>query len=156
MIIRPKPFLVCLAVPLITGVLAALVTGGSMGIYQILNKPPLSPPGWLFSVVWTLLYILMGIASYLVYISDAPAEKKNTALKVYALQLVVNFLWPIWFFSLNMYLFSFVWLVLLWVLVVLTALLFYRINKTAGYLMIPYLLWVSFAGYLNLSVYLMN
>lgn len=127
-----------------------------MEAFQALDQPPLSPPGWLFPVVWTILYLLMGIAAGLVAVSDAKGTYIDTALIVYYLQLAVNFFWPIFFFRLEWLLFSFFWLVLLWLLILLTIKLFYRVSKPAAYLMIPYLLWVTFAGYLNLSIYLLN
>lgn len=148
-----KKLLVCIAIPLFVGGISALLTRGNMQIFSTLNKPPLSPPGWLFSIVWTLLYILMGIASYLVLISKKP---NTNALTVYSIQLIFNFFWSIIFFNLNLYLFAFVWLILLWILILKTTILFYQISKSAGYLMIPYLLWVTFAGYLNLGIYLLN
>jgi len=127
-----------------------------MEAFQRLNQPPLSPPGWLFPVVWTILFLLMGIASYLVFTSKESRDAVNTALLVYGIQLVVNFFWSIFFFNFGAYLFSFFWLILLWVLILAVLLLFGRISKAAGYLMLPYLLWVSFAGYLNLAIYLIN
>ncbi len=146
----------CILVPLIVGGLSALLSGGGMKIFGELNKPPLSPPGWLFPVVWTILYILMGIASYLVLSSGARREQIDKAIAVYAYQLMVNFLWSILFFDFQWYLFSFLWLILLWILIVITTLRFYRISKTAGYLMIPYLIWVTFAGYLNFGIWYLN
>ena len=124
-----------------------------METFRLVNKPALAPPGWVFPVAWTILYILMGIASYLVLTSGKP---NDTALTLYGIQLVFNFFWSIIFFNLEMYLFAFIWLVVLWLLIFKTAILFYQISKPAGYLMIPYLLWVAFAGYLNLSIYLLN
>lgn len=124
-----------------------------METFQSLNKPALSPPGWLFPVVWTVLYILMGIASYLVLTSGQP---NRAALTVYGIQLVFNFFWSIIFFNLESYLFAFIWLVFLWILIFTTMILFYRISKLAGYLLLPYLLWVTFAGYLNFCIYLLN
>ena len=132
---------------------SAFFTRDGMQTFQTLNKPALAPPGWLFPVVWTLLYALMGIASYLVLTSD---KANRFALTIYAVQLIFNFFWSIIFFNLERYLFAFVWLVLLWILIFITTVLFYRISKPAGYLMIPYLLWVTFAGYLNLFIYLLN
>lgn len=154
--IDKKRLILCLAIPLVVGGAAGLLTMNSMETFAALNQPPLSPPGWLFPVVWTVLYILMGIASYLVSVSDAPQEEKQRALWTYGIQLAFNFLWPIIFFNLKWYLFAFVWLVMLWILVLITALQFGRIRKVAGNLMIPYLLWVTFAGYLNLGIYLLN
>lgn len=154
--IRWKPLIICLVIPLAVGGLSALLTRVGMEAFQRLNQPPLSPPGWLFPVVWTILFLLMGIASYLVFTSKESRDAVNTALLVYGIQLVVNFFWSIFFFNFGAYLFSFFWLILLWVLILAVLLLFGRISKAAGYLMLPYLLWVSFAGYLNLAIYLIN
>ena len=150
-----KKLLICLAIPLGVGILAALLSGG-MSDYGNLIQPPLSPPGWLFPVVWTILYILMGIASYLVLTTGKSQESIRRALILYGIQLAFNFLWPIFFFSLSAYLFAFIWLVALWLLILATTISFYRISDIAGYLMIPYLVWVTFAGYLNLGIYLLN
>ena len=154
--IDKKRLIICFAIPLVVGGAAGLLTMNSMEAFEALNQPPLSPPGWLFPVVWTVLYVLMGIASYLVSVSDAPHEEKARALWTYGIQLAFNFLWPIAFFNLKWYLFAFLWLVILWILILITALRFGRIRKPAGYLLVPYLLWVAFAGYLNLAIYLLN
>lgn len=151
-----KLLLVCLAVPLAVGALSALLSGNGMRTFSELNQPPLSPPGWLFPVVWTILYLAMGLASYLVLTSGASAEAIRKAIRVYALQLAVNFFWSILFFRFRLYLAAFVWLVLLWVLIIVTTIRFYRIRERAGDLLVPYLLWVTFAGYLNFGVYLLN
>jgi tryptophan-rich sensory protein len=150
-----KQLLTALAIPLLIGGLSALLTGGMDG-FKILNKPPLSPPGWIFPVVWTVLYLAMGLASYLVYKSAAPQYKKNNALLFYGLQLFFNFFWSIIFFRWEMYLFAFVWLMVMWILIIITTVKFWDINKIAGYLMVPYLLWVTFAAYLNLGIYILN
>ena len=146
--------LISIAVSLGVGVLSGLITLGSFNTYSNLQQPALAPPGWLFPVVWTVLYILMGISAYLVYISDN--EQKYIGLAVYGLQLIFNFLWSIIFFNFGHPLFAFVWLVILWILIVAMIISFYKVNPTAGLLQIPYLLWVTFAGYLNLSIYLLN
>ncbi|MDO4744104.1 MAG: TspO/MBR family protein [Clostridia bacterium] len=151
-----KALIVSILIPLGVGALAAFLTGGNMEIFDTIQKPPLSPPGWLFPVVWTILYTLMGISSYLVYTSNAPKEKIRGALTLYGLQLAVNFFWSIIFFNLRAYLFAFYWLVLLWVLIILTIISFWKISKPAAILLIPYLLWVTFAGYLNYAIYLLN
>lgn len=150
-----KILLICLAVPLLVGALSGWITKDGMEAYKLLNKPPLSPPGWLFPVVWTILYILMGIASYLVVVSKQ-TENKMESLFLYGLQLAVNFLWPVFFFQCQWYFFSFLWLVLLWCLILAAARYFYTVDERAGYLMVPYLLWVTFAGYLNLFISFMN
>lgn len=151
-----KTLLIAVAVPLFVGGISGFLSRGSRAAYSLLNKPALSPPGWVFPVVWTTLFILMGIASYLVVTSGKPQNDISNALTVYIIQLMVNFFWSIFFFNFERYLFSFFWIVLLWILILFTILLFYRISKPAAYLMIPYLLWVTFAGYLNLSIYLLN
>lgn len=151
-----KTLLICEAIPLAVGGASALLTRGSMAKYLQLRQPPLSPPGWVFPVVWTALYLMMGYASYLVIKADAPKERTRSALNVYGAQLLVNFLWPTLFFTMEWYLFSFFWLVLLWILVFVTWRRFRKISGTAGWLLLPYLAWVTFAGYLNLGVFLLN
>ena len=153
---KNRTLIICILVPLAVGFLSALLTRSSGATYSQLIRPAFSPPGWLFPVVWTILYVLMGIASYFVLIAEAPYKAKENALIVYALQLLVNFFWTFFFFNLNWYFFSFLWLLLLLFFVILTASTFYQISKTAGYLMIPYILWLVFAGYLNLSIVFLN
>ncbi len=151
-----KKLLICLAIPLGVGGLASLLTGGGMGEYAVMNRPPLSPPGWLFPVVWTALYLLMGYASYRIYTSGAEQTQIRQSLILYGAQLIVNFLWPLVFFGLKWYLAAFFLLILLWVLIFLTMRAFAKIDETASDLFLPYILWVTFAGYLNLGVYLLN
>lgn len=151
-----KLLLLCIAVPLAVGGLSALLTKDNMLMFEYIRKPALSPPAWLFPLVWTALYILMGIASYLAAVAHAPAENKKSALVFYALQLVFNFFWPIAFFNLEAFLFALIWLLILWVLIIITSVKFFRIDKRAGWLMLPYLLWVSFAAYLNYGIYVLN
>ncbi len=140
-------------IPLAVGSLSALFSG-NMSIYSTLNRPALSPPAVLFPIIWTLLYILMGISSYLIYRSNS-ASKTDT-LTVYAIQLFFNFCWSIVFFRFSWYLFSFFWLLALIALIVLMIYRFFLISKTAAYLQIPYLLWCIFAAYLNFMIYLIN
>lgn len=151
-----KSLLLCIAIPLIIGGLAGFISKDSMGIFATLNKPPLSPPGWLFPVAWTFLYVLMGLSSFFVLTAEAPKEEKSNALAVYGLQLFFNFFWSFWFFNQQLYWFSFIWLVVLWILILKTILLFYPISKPAAFLLIPYLIWVTFAGYLNLGIAMLN
>ncbi len=154
--IQWKKLLLCLAIPLAVGGLSALVTSGAMEDFAALNQPPLSPPGWLFPVVWTVLFLLMGLASYLVVTSDGHHREINSALTVYGIQLAVNFFWSILFFNMKVYLLAFLWLILLWALIAITLMRFARLRPLAGWLLVPYLLWVTFAGYLNLGIYLLN
>jgi len=150
-----KKLAIYLAIPLAVGGLAALLSGG-MDTYKQLNQPPLSPPGWIFPIVWSILYLLMGYASYRIAISQAPREERRKALWFYGIQLFLNFLWPIIFFGLELYWLAFFVLLALWVFIYLAMHLFGAIDDTAENLLIPYLLWVTFAGYLNLGVALLN
>lgn len=152
--IKLKSLIVNLIIPLGVGTLAGVLTMDSMKIYKNLTHPRFAPPSFLFPIVWTILYILMGISSYMVYESNSTL--KNKALRVYILQLSMNFVWPLLFFNAQMYLFSFIWLIAIWCLVLWMIILFYRIKPISGYLQIPYLLWLTFAAYLNLSVYFLN
>ena len=151
-----KTLIFSLAFPLAVGGLAAFVTTDAMAGFSDLNQPPFSPPGWLFPVVWTVLYLLMGLAFYMVTMSDTENEQVNAAKKVYYGQLAVNFLWSLIFFNLEQYFFAFLWLLFLWVLIFITLIRFNRIRPLAGYFLVPYLLWVSFAGYLNFGIFLLN
>ena len=150
-----KNLIIAIVIPLLVGGLSALLAGG-MDSFQTVSKPPLSPPGWLFPVVWSVLYILMGIASYLVYTTSAPTYLKNGALLSYAVQLFFNFMWSIIFFRFEAYLFAFIWLIALLILIIITAVRFYKVKPFAGVLLLPYIAWVAFAGYLNLAIYILN
>ena len=151
-----KKLILNLAIPLAVGGLSALITKNSMEMFSQIEKPPLSPPGWLFPVVWTILYVLMGVSAYIVQKTNGSKTKKDSAIAVYTLQLIFNFFWSIIFFNLKAYLFAFLWLLVLWILVLWNVISFYKINKTAGLLMLPYLIWVTFAGYLNFGIFLLN
>ncbi len=152
-----KSYVISVLFALAVGGLAAWLTMDSMDIYGSITQPALAPPAWLFPVVWTVLYVLMGISSTIVYTDkNASPKEKASAIKVYALQLIVNFFWSLIFFNLRNYLFAFIWLILLWVLILIMIVKFYKIRPVAGLLQIPYLLWVTFAGYLNLMIYLLN
>lgn len=150
-----KKLLLCLGIPLAVGGLSTLVSGG-MADYPALNQPPLAPPGWVFPVVWTVLYLLIGYASYRIVQSGADADKIRQALIPYALQLAANFLWSPVFFGLEWRLAAFFILLILWVLISLTIKRFGEIDALAADLLLPYILWVTFAGYLNFGVYLLN
>ena len=149
-----KKLAVCIAIPLVAGGVSAFLTMGSMETFSALNQPPLSPPPVLFPIVWTILYVLMGISSYLVYKSDCSG--RSACLKVYGVQLLFNIIWPLIFFNMRMYLFAFIWLIVLLLLVIITAILFYSCKKIAGYMYIPYIIWLLFAGYLNIAIYILN
>ena len=153
-VIKIKPLAVSLAVSLGTGGLSALLTKDSMEEYAFLDQPPLAPPGWVFPVVWTVLFILMGVAAYLVWIENRPGRSR--ALWLYGAQLAFNFLWTIIFFNTERRLFALVWLLILWGLILATLLAFRRESDAAWKLLIPYELWVTFAAYLNAGVWYLN
>ena len=150
-----KKLIISIAIPLGVGGLSALITSGNMKLFEEIEKPPLSPPAWLFPVVWTILYVMMGIALYLV-ITTKTKEDKRPAIISFAVQLFFNFFWSIIFFNAQAFLFAFIWLILLWVAIVANIYLFNKINITSAKLLIPYLVWVTFAGYLNLGIYILN
>ncbi len=142
--------------PLAVGGLSALLSGDIGQLYSELNQPPFSPPGWVFPIVWTILYLLMGYASVRIFRDDAAPADKRRALTVYFLQLAVNGLWSPLFFRLQWRLVALAWIVLLWVLIILTMRRFSRVDEKASDLLIPYLLWVTFATYLNFGIWLIN
>lgn len=151
-----KRFLISIAIPLIVGGLSALITSENMNLYSRIETPLLSPPGWVFPVVWTILYTLMGVSFYLVWNSNATIFEKKQAFTIYAIQLFLNFIWSPIFFNMRAYLIAFIVLLALWGFVLAMIIKFYKISKLAGILQIPYLIWLTFAGYLNLAIYLLN
>ena len=138
------------------GLIAGLLTENSAEIYgQMAEKPLLSPPDWLFPVVWTVLYALMGLGAGLVA-SEVPDGVGNRGINLMVAQLIVNFFWPLLFFNAGAYGLSFLWLQLLLVLVIWMTLEFRKVSPQAAYLQIPYILWLSFAAYLNAAVWYVN
>ena len=146
-----KKLAISILIPLILGALVGFISGSGSN-YKELIQPSFAPPSWLFPVVWSILYILMGISDYLV----KEELNNNSSLKIYKLQLAVNLLWSFPFFTFKWYLFAFIWIILLIVLVIKMIKEFLSINKTAAYLQIPYLLWIIFAAILNYSIYTLN
>ena len=138
--------------PIIGGAIVGLITSGYMN-YTDIVKPSLSPPGIVFPIVWTILYILMG-TSYFITTKDNESNKELD--QIYLLQLLVNLLWPIIFFILRMYFTAFLWIILLIILVIVMIKELLKVNKLSGYLQIPYLIWLLFATYLNLGITLLN
>lgn len=151
---RAKPYIFSILLALTVGGLSALSTANNMDIYDKIVSPPLAPPGWLFPVVWTILFVLMGVSAAIVFTSKE--KTKDDALFIYAVSLVLNFTWSIFFFNMQSFIISFIILVALWVSIILTIIKYYPINKVAALLQIPYLLWVTFAGYLNFAIVLLN
>ena len=147
-----KNYALSIIIPLALGGIVGFLISGSMD-YDMLDQPPLSPPSVLFPIVWTILYVLMGVSFGL--LRDKHLNDSNVKL-IYYIQLIVNLLWPIAFFVLKWRLFAFIWILILDALVVLMIFTFYKRNKTAALLQLPYLAWVLFASYLNLGVYILN
>lgn len=152
--INKKTLIKSTLIPVILGFLSFLLSKGGLTVYRMLEKPPLTPPDFIFPIVWTILYVLMGISSYIVYTSDNPF--KDRALTIYGVQLFFNFFWSIIFFGFSQYFVAFIWLVLLIIAIIAMIYTFYKVNPVAAYLQIPYLIWCIFAAYLNLSIYLLN
>ena len=154
---KTKTYTLSIVVALAVGGLSALLTAGNMDLYSQIVQPPLAPPSVLFPIVWTVLYTLMGISAAMVFLKkDAMPKEVSSALTVYAISLFLNFFWSIIFFNMRAFLFSFIWLVALWITVIIMIIKFYRIKSASGLLQIPYLLWLTFAGYLNFGVFLLN
>ena len=152
-----KTYAVAVAIPLAVGLLSALLTRDGMQIYSEVNTPPLSPPSILFPIVWTLLYILMGVSSGMVWTKKRDNPKvAERGISCYIVSLAFNFLWSIFFFRLRWFPFSFFWLLGLLALIVGTILYYRKISRAAAYLQIPYALWVTFAGYLNAGIWILN
>ena len=155
--INLKRLLWAIIIPEAVGGLSALVTGNIGDAYKSYKQPPLSPPGIVFPIVWIILYALMGIASYLIVEESKGHEKaKSEALFFYGLQLAVNFIWPIIFFKFSAYWVAFIVILVLLALVIVTAIKFKNLYDVAFYLLIPYIIWLIFATYLNVGVAILN
>lgn len=147
-----KNFIIPIAVGLVSGL---LTSDGVESFAQTAVKPVFMPPSWLFPVVWSVLYVLMGISAYIIEVTQTDFSKQRTWVLYYA-QLFFNFCWSFIFFNLQAYLLAFIWIIILLILVIATTVEFYKISKNAAYLMIPYVIWVAFATVLNFSIYLLN
>ncbi len=142
---------------LMVGGLSGFFNPGDMNIwYANLIKPEWTPPNWIFGPVWTVLYILMGLAAFLVYREGFKRREVKIALGLFSLQLGLNFFWSILFFTFNNLRASFVEIIFLWVAIVATIISFYRISRPAAWIMVPYLLWVTFASILNYRLLILN
>ena len=148
-----KKLIIITIITFVIGSFFSFFTMDSMAAFSELKKP-FEIPGIIFPIVWSILYLLMSISCYLV--TEVNNIESDKAIFIYGLQLVINSVWTLIFFGFNAYLFAFIWLILLLVLIVVMIVEFYKINKRAAYLNIPYLLWVIFAGFLNISIYLLN
>lgn len=141
----------------LAGIIGSIFTASAIPAwYTTLTKPALNPPGWIFGPVWTTLYALMGISLFLVWNKGIHQKNVRLAVLVFALQLTLNAAWSIVFFSLENPGWAFLNIITMWLTIVWTMILFYKISKPAMYLLIPYILWVSFASYLNFSIWMLN
>ena len=147
-----KAYLTFILVSLAVGGLSAFLTRNNMDVFDIVRKPPLTPPAIVFPIVWTILYILMGIGAARVYLK----EPDSSALPVFGINLFFNFFWSIIFFNMRSFCFAFIWLLVLYAVVLVMTVKFYRVDKAAGLLQIPYCVWLFIAAYLNLFICLTN
>ena len=146
--------ILAIIIPLAVGGLSALITMNQMDLFETVAKPPLAPPRWLFPVAWTILYILMGIASYLLYIADT--QEGREALVLYGVQLFFNFFWSIIFFNLEAYWFALIWLFIMWIIILLLLIKSRKVDERAFWLLLPYFIWTTFAFYLNFGIAVIN
>ena len=147
-------------IPLGGGLVISLLTMDTMKKFGAFNQPPLAPPAWLFPIAWTVLYILMGLASYFIWLR-ARGDRKlakcgKIALVLYGVQLVFNFVWTPLFFSLSWYWFAFGWLLIMWVLILVLMIKSFKISRAAFFMFLPYILWCTFAAYLNCGIAILN
>jgi translocator protein len=148
--------IICIALPLVAGGISGLATSGNINTwYAALNKPVFNPPNYLFGPVWTMLYILMGISLYMIWKSP-PGDARNYALVIFGIQLLLNFAWSFIFFHFKLLGWALVEIIMVWCGVLAMVIIFQRISKTAAYIQLPYLLWVSFASLLNGSIWWLN
>ncbi len=154
--IKWKPAILWVLIAEGVGILSGLLSSGAVELYsETVMKPPLSPPAVVFPVVWTILYGLMGISASLIWQLE-PSKERSCGLNLFVAQLVVNFFWSLIFFNAQAFGFAAIWLILLWVLVLLMILCFRKVNTLAAWLQVPYLIWLTFAAYLNFGVFLLN
>ncbi|MGZ7095361.1 MAG: TspO/MBR family protein [Methanobacterium sp.] len=148
---------VSILIPLIVGFTSSFATLGSITtFFNVLNKPSWTPPSWAFAPIWTILYILMGIALFLVWRKGWDRKDVKIAIGAFAVQLILNFFWTIIFFGFKSIFGGLVSIVILWIAILINIILFYRISKAAGILLVPYIIWVTIASYLNYTVFVLN
>ena len=148
-------YLTIIGITLLGAGLSSIFVNLGMDEYNTLTKPPLSPPNILFPIAWTVFYLIMSISFSYIYLNSDKYQRK-AATKIYILQLAVNLLWPLFFFTLGLYFFSYLWLTLLIVLVISMIIIFYDASKSAALVNLGYLAWLIFASYLNLGVFSLN
>ena len=146
--------------PLVVGLVASALTGDAMMLFGKLNQPPLAPPAWLFPVAWTILYILMGIASYLIYRLKVKSKRekklRKAELALFYLQLFFNFFWTLFFFKWELRFFAFGWLIVMWGMILALIMMAFKNQKKAAWCLVPYILWCTFVAYLNIMIAVLN
>ncbi|WP_029288235.1 TspO/MBR family protein [Pedobacter sp. R20-19] len=154
---KPLAFILSILITLSIGALGGFATAQSVKTwYPLLNKPSFNPPNWLFAPVWTSLYILIGIAAYLVWVKRDQVQHFPRTVAIYFIQLILNLAWSFIFFYLHEIGFALAEIIVLLIVVILNAVMFYKIDKWAGLLFIPYILWVSFASFLTYNLFILN
>lgn len=148
-----KRLIIIIVITFLVGSFFSWFTMNNMDTFKELIKP-INVPGILFPIVWSILYILMSISCYIVYQTND--KNRKSALMSYVVQLIINSLWSLIFFGFEAYLLAFIWIILLFISVIVMIINFYKVNKNSAYLQIPYTLWIIFAGYLNIGIYLLN
>lgn len=149
-------FIILMAIPIGGGIIVGTITKGSRPIYESLIKGPFFPPPWIFGVAWTVLYILMGFASYRAFMRLKEDKKSYFELSPYFIQLILNFLWPILFFNFRLYGLAAIEIIILLMFIVITTIKFFKIDKFSGILFVPYLIWTLYATYLNIVIWILN
>ncbi|MGM0482740.1 MAG: TspO/MBR family protein [Patescibacteria group bacterium] len=154
---RYLKLLIALGLPQTAGLIGSFFTTPNISTwYEGLSKPELAPPNWIFAPVWTTIFVLMGIAFFLVWNKGMERKDVKIASVVFVIQLVFNTLWSVIFFGMQSPFWGFVWIILLWLLIALNIFIFFRISKITGWLLVPYILWASFAAYLNYAIWMLN
>ncbi len=155
---KPLKLMISIFICLAAGMFGSFFTSASVDTwYETLNKPSFNPPNWLFAPVWTVLYVVMGISLFLIWSSEnAARDRKSTALILFSLQLLLNVVWSVFFFGLKNPFLAFLEIIFLWGTITFTIFSFHKISVSSAYLLLPYLLWVSFASVLNCSIVLLN
>lgn len=148
--------IISLALPLAIGFIGSLFTSSSVNSWYLsINKPSFNPPNWIFAPVWTILFILIGISFYLVWQRNFGNNKK-LLIGVFILNLLLNLIWSLLFFGLKNPFLAFIEIIILWLIILVNIIVFSKVSKLAGFLLIPYLLWVGFASALNYSIFILN
>lgn len=152
--IKWKPLACSIAIPLALGLLVGFLTKDSMGIYEQLNKPSMALPGYVFQAIWLILFALLGIASYIIYVSNSPEKEK--ALQLYEINILLIFVWPVIFFLFQSHYIAFLIIIILWGVAFTMVSMFTQISRLAGWILLPYFIWVTYAAYLNFQILLLN